>query len=196
VLGSIIFFVDGPLAIFGNCAWLHKPIMKFYDEMREKLKSQNISIPIILGIQKTGQIADFSNLVARELPKNKLLLISDEYRFKYIYSGREMAKNGFGDETYYGQDFIFKTPSGRTFVFGLPYPHPVKRPLTNFKEKREQLSAYPELQRALSSIYHFESDMYENAVVPTALAHKYTSISLAPGGRVLDVFSRSIIKNR
>lgn len=193
VLHSIIFFVDGPLAIFGNCAWLHRPIMQFYSQTFDALKKKDLGTPIIMGLQKTGQIVDFAALATRELKENKLLLITDEYRYKYIYAGRELAKNGFGDETYYGQDFIFKTPSGRTFVFSLPFPSAAKRPSEQFLAAKENLKSYSALNRALSTLYHFESDMYENAVVPIALAHKYTSISLAPGGQVLDLFSRSIV---
>lgn len=35
---------------------------------------------------------------------------------------------------------------------------------------------------------HF-GDLYENSVVPIALARRYTAISLMPGGRVLDIFT-------
>lgn len=35
-----------------------------------------------------------------------------------------------------------------------------------------------------------ESDLYENAVVPIALAHHYTAISLEPGGKVLDLLTK------
>lgn len=33
-------------------------------------------------------------------------------------------------------------------------------------------------------------DLYENAVIPVALAHRHASISLAPGGKVLDLVTR------
>lgn len=193
VLSSIIFFVDGPLAIFGNCAWLHRPIMQFYNQTFSALKKRNLGVPIILGLQKTGLVAEFATLATRDLINGKLLLVSDAYRYKYIYAGRDQAKNGFGDETYYGQDFIFRTPSGRSFVFALPFPTDAKRPANQFVSTKENLRSYPSLDRALAALHHFESDMYENAIVPLALAHKYTSISLAPGGQVLDLFSRSIV---
>jgi len=73
-------------------------------------------------------------------------------------------------------DFIFKTPSGRVFVFALPYPSKSKKPKDTFIKQKENLKSYSLLQKALATLYHFESDMYENAVVPVALAHKYTSI--------------------
>jgi len=193
ILESLVFFVDGPLAIFGNCAWLHRPIMQYYYETFKRLGEMGFEAPIIMGVQKSGQIVDFVNLISEEIEPGKLLLITDEYRYKYIYAGRELAQNGFGYETYYGQDFIFKTPSGRSFVFALPFPAASKSPAESFLRKKEDLKSYANLKRALAALYHFESDMYENALVPIALAHKYTAISLAPGGQVLNLFSRSIV---
>jgi hypothetical protein len=99
----------------------------------------------------------------------------------------------FGDETYYGQDFIFKTANGSWFVFALPYPTGSKRPVGNFVETKERLESYPQLEKALAVIQAFQSDLYNNAVVPIALAHKYTSISLSPGGKILDFLSRTAL---
>ena len=38
------------------------------------------------------------------------------------------------------------------------------------------------------------NDLYEGAVVPIALAQKYTAISLQPGGKILDVLAQTAIK--
>lgn len=35
-----------------------------------------------------------------------------------------------------------------------------------------------------------QTELYRDAVIPIALAHRYTGISLQPGGRVLDVLTR------
>lgn len=194
ILGSTVFFVDGPLALFGTAAWLHRPIMEFNHEVREFLKSKNLDAPTIISLQKTGQVADFSTLLDRDLEKSQLLLLSDDYRYKYVLNGREPSEVCFGDETYYGQDFIFKSETGRCFVFALPYEVGNKRPADKFVSLKERISTYPTLQKALSIIQTFESDLYDNAVVPIALAHKYTSISLSPGGRILDLMSKSLVR--
>jgi hypothetical protein len=196
ILGSTVFFIDGPLALFGTSAWLHRPIMEFNHEVREELKSKNLSAPTIISLQKTGQVADFSTLLDRDLAESHLLLLSDDYRYKYVLNGREPAEVCFGDETYYGQDFIFKSETGRCFIFGLPYEVGSKRPTDKFISQKESISSYPNLQKALSIIQTFESDLYDNAVVPIALAHKYTSISLSPGGRILDLMSKSLVKGK
>jgi len=98
-------------------------------------------------------------------------------------------------ETYYGQDFIFKTSNGRTFVMALPYPYAAKElPGRDFIKEKIKLENYPNLPQALKLINYLESDLYENAVVPIVLAHRFTAISLKPGGRVLDLLTRKSLQ--
>lgn len=195
LLGSIAFFVDGPLAVFGNGAWLHGSIMRYLATVNHRLRTDGKPNILIIGLQKTGQIADHTNLIESFLPVNRIFAIDDEYRYKHIIGGRNPAGNGFGYETYYGQDFIYKTPSGRKFVFALPYPFSSKDESdTDFMNSKTEMGRYSELPRALALISEFESDLYENAVVPIALAHRYTAISLSPGGRVLDILTRESLQ--
>ena len=196
ILGETIFFIDGPLALFGTAASFHKPIMEFLFEANSTLAEQGIGAPLVISLQKTGQVVDFVTAVEEKLERSSLLLLSDNYRYNYILNGRKSADICFGDETYYGQDFIFKTDNGSWFVFALPYPEKSKRPVEGFVNKKERLDSYPQLEKALSVIQTFESDLYSNAVVPIALAHKYTSISLSPGGKILDFLSRSALNSK
>jgi hypothetical protein len=95
----------------------------------------------------------------------------------------------FGLETHYGQDFIYKSSTGRVFALSLLYPI-TKDPRASFVRAKCDLSLYPTLPRALRVLTEFESAMYENASIPIVLAHRYTAISLVPGGRVLDILMR------
>ncbi len=194
LLSGISFFVDGPLAIFGTSAWLHRSILILLQEVNNKLAKYD-QLPLsIIGLQKTGQVVDHVNLIDRFVPNNRLLAIDDEYRYKFILSGRDPAGNGFGFETYYGQDFIYKTKNGRTFVFGLPYPWTSKEnSALGFLREKVKFENYPQLFQALQLITYLESDLYENAVVPIALAHRFTAISLQPGGRVLDLLTKNAL---
>lgn len=195
LLSSMAFFVDGPLAVFGNGAWLHGSIMRYLSNINHHLRTNNKPNVLIIGLQKTGQIADHTNLIESFLPVNRIFAIDDSYRYKHIVGGRNPAGNGFGYETYYGQDFIYKTPSGRKFIFALPYPFSSKDESdTDFISSKTEMGRYSELPRALALISEFESDLYENAVVPIALAHRYTAISLSPGGRVLDILTRESLQ--
>jgi hypothetical protein len=194
-LASLAFFIDGPLAVFGTGAWLHYTIMRALDEVNERLLESGRSRILIIGLQKSGQVVDHVSLIERYIHSGHIFAIDDEYRYRYILSGREEAGNGFGSETYYGQDFIYKTPSGKLFVFALPYPFASKQtPGIDFIHAKTETRRYPELSLALALIRHFESDLYQNAVIPIALAHRYTAISLVPGGRVLDLLTREALQ--
>lgn len=190
-LSKIAFFVDDPLAIYGTPAWLHRSIMIYLHEVNTKLAKHRQPPLLIIGLQKTGQIVDYVRLIDRFLPANRLFAVEDDYRYKYILANREPSKGGFGFETYYGQDFIFKTSQGRTFVFALPYPFPSKEePGSNFVREKTEWARYPTLPTAIQLLEDLQTELYRDAVVPIALAHRYTAISLQPGGRVLDLLTR------
>lgn len=190
-LSSTVFFLDGPLAVFGNGAWLHSSIMRFLDNLKIQLAQLGHEAVLLIGLQKTGQVVDHIRLIDRFLSPNRIYAIEDEYRYKYILAGRDPSSNGFGSETYYGQDFVYKTLSGRVFVFGIPYPFGTKQISgLDFTKAKTELGRYAALAKTLALINHFETDLYQNAVVPIALAHRYTAISLSPGGRVLDLMTR------
>ncbi|MFH1905962.1 MAG: DNA double-strand break repair nuclease NurA [Chloroflexota bacterium] len=195
LLSEMAFFVDGPLAVFGTPAWMHRSTMIFLQEVNRKLAKHGQPPLTIIGLQKTGQVVDHVTLIDRYIPNNRILAIDDDYRYKFILSGRDPSGNGFGFETYYGQDFIYKTPNGRTFVFALPYPYASKdAPGVDFIREKVKFENYPQLPQALKLITYLESDLYENAVVPIALAHRFTAISFRPGGRVLDLLTRTLLK--
>lgn len=193
-LARVAFFLDGPLAIFGNCAWLSKPLMRYYSSINQRLRDAGFCDLTILGLQKTGQLADYFGLIGKHIPNNTVFPVDDAYRYKYVIASREPSKTGFGDETYYGQDFLFKTESGRRFVVAIPYPFSEKgkTQARGFHELKTDVSRYPGLARTLELIRNFETDLYTNAVIPVALAHRYTAISAMPGGKVLDLLSKGL----
>ncbi|BAZ27568.1 hypothetical protein NIES4073_84910 [Kalymmatonema gypsitolerans NIES-4073] len=194
-LGSLAFFVDRPLAIFGTAAWLHRSIMLYLAEVNERLRKIHQPQLLIIGLQKSGQVVDHVSLIERFVQPNQIFAIDDGYRYRYIAPGRDRSQKGFGDETYYGQDFIYKTDSGRSFVFALPYTF-ASKDSGNFVQVKTEIHRYSNLPRVIALINHFECDLYENALIPIALAHKHTAISLVPGGRVLDILTREALQKK
>lgn len=192
VLGKTVFFVDNPLAIFGNGAWLHACIMQFFHAVQEALKKKAIRPPLVIGLQKTGQLVDFGSLIGNVLKPGTFFAVTDEFREQYI--GTAKSKNGFGSESYYGQDFYVKTHSGKLFVLCLPYPFPAKVSHGfHFDSEKAKRGNYSDLGRACALIEEVETDLWRNALAPIALAHRYTAISLVPSGRILDILGKSLI---
>lgn len=193
VLSSLAVFVDGPLAVFGQGAWLHAPILRFLGGVNGRLAAIGAPPLLVIGIQKTGQVVEHVLAIERFLPNNRIYAIADDYRYEHILAGREPSQQGFGSETYYGQDFIYKTPTGKVFVFAIPYPVTSKDELPEFAKQKVELGRYANLGRAVDLVTRLETDLYENAVIPIALAHRFTAISLRPGGRVLDVLTQTAL---
>jgi hypothetical protein len=81
------------------------------------------------------------------------------------------------------------------FVLAIPpYPFVSKDPASEFNARKTNINEYESLSRALALIQHFETDLYANAVIPIAAAHRYTAISLVPGGRVLDLLTERALE--
>lgn len=197
MLSELFFVMDGPLAIFGEPAKLSQRLQRLICEVNRELVSEGRGQMLVLGLQKTGGLMDHAKLLEKYLPKGSLRVVDDDYRNTYITGGDSPAAN-FGNETYYGQDFIFRTERGRIFNFAIPYPFPDKSyggGGAGFAKAKIEISRYGNLIRqACDLIRHFEMDLYESAIVPVALAHRHASISLVPGGKVLDVMVRSSLK--
>lgn len=197
-LSELAFFVDGQLAIHGTAAWLHGSIMRYLHDINMKLATAGFDTRVlVIGLQKTGAVVDHITIMDRFLPRNRIFAVNDDYRYTYVRAGKDPAGKTFGYETHYGQDFVYKTPSGRVFVLALPYPFDSKHPDSiDFKTAKADPSRYPELDRALTLVHHFESDLYQNALIPIALAHRYTAISLEPGGRVLNLLTNKALQQK
>jgi hypothetical protein len=196
-LSKIAFVIDGPLALFGEPAKLHPRLMRLLHMANDKLRTLKAEPLLVVGLQKTGGVMDHARLLERFLPSGVLRVIDDTYRHTFI-TGSDTPSANFGNETYYGQDFLFKTERGRIFNFALPYPFPSKEATGDgvpFAKAKAQSERYESLiARACDLIRHFELDLYDNAIVPVALAHRHASISLVPGGKVLDVLAKAGLK--
>lgn len=193
-LSKMAFVMDGPLAIFGQPAKLHARIMEFLYKVNVRLAELKLEPLLVMGLQKTGEVMDHANLISRFLPAGAFRVLDDTYRNEYI-KGSEVPAANFGNETYYGQDFLFKTERGRMFNFAIPYMTVSKdnvRGGERFAEQKIKIESYGSLiGRACDFIRHFELDLYESAIVPVALAHRHASISIVPGGKVLDIITKA-----
>lgn len=193
-LAKMAFVMDGPLAIFGQPAKLHARIMSFLQLVNNRLKELKLEPLLVIGLQKTGQVMDHALLLNKFLPNGVIRFVDDDYRNKYIKGGDSPITN-FGNETYYGQDFLFKTERGRIFNFAVPYPFSSKGRSNEqkaFAIDKVEIANYGSLvERACELIRHFELDLYESAIVPVALAHRHASISITPGGKVLDIITKT-----
>ena len=62
--------------------------------------------------------------------------------------------------------------------------------------EKANIMNYKNIEVYTNLLNDFECELFENSLIPTVLAHKYTAISLAPGSKVLDLLAKSNILNQ
>ncbi|MHB8177694.1 MAG: hypothetical protein ACYDA5_11805 [Vulcanimicrobiaceae bacterium] len=185
ILSNFAFVMDGPLSISGEAAKFHAPIMSLINQLQIDMIAQKLAPPLIMGLTKTGMSVEHFMVRKEAVPDGIAFPLTDEYRYTNIVGGNVRTRP-FGEEFYYGQDVLLKTDEGRQFLISLPYPWDSKQE-QGFKKNRFDLTHYRNVDTAIGIINMFQSDLYENSMVPVILAHEYASISLTPGGKILDL---------
>jgi hypothetical protein len=174
LLNHVLFIKDGPLAFFGQTANMHKP-------MRELIKYLFKDCNIFLaGLEKSGPFVEHADEIADRLGCGSALILDNDYIYNYIIPGKADLTNPYGRTTYYGNKLIFKTLKGRVYVVSVP----TKEIIANPKESDLQ-----NLNAILTNIEMLKCDMYDNALLPLALANKLVSLANHPSSRILQKFS-------
>ncbi|GMV36940.1 MAG: hypothetical protein AMXMBFR61_14480 [Fimbriimonadales bacterium] len=186
VLGSVGFVLDGPLALFGPQAWLHKPLLAFLSALETSLVAKNLACPIIVGIEKSGQFAEHAAAIGGLIPVGRLMRLPDEYIYRHILTFRAPPGAPFGRDTYYGQKFFYKTSQAKMLTITIP-----KRSCGGTPP--DDPNCYPILANSLALLDRLGTSLYEDALIPVALAHNFASIPLRTGTKVLTLMSREAL---
>jgi hypothetical protein len=186
VLGSVAFVMDGPLALFGPQAWLHGAILAFYHSLVRTLTRHSHRVPVLIGIEKTGQFAEHAAAISDRIPRGSVMTLPDSYIFQRILTSRPPAGTTYGRDTYYGQKFFYKTAQDKLLTMTIPKPETT---VPDF----HSVQHYPDMGKTLLLLDRIGTSLYENAVIPIALAHSFASIPLRTGTRVLTLLSQQSI---
>jgi hypothetical protein len=179
MLGQILFIKDGPLAFFGQTANMHRP-------MRELVKYLLDHNDLYLaGLEKSGSFVEHADEIIGKLDPGTVLILDNDYIYRYVLPGKADPANPYGRTTYYSNKLIFKTSRGRVYVVSLPTRQSLAYPTEDDLEN---------LLEILTNIEKLRCDMYDNALVPVALANKLVSLANHPSSRILQKFAVDAIR--
>jgi hypothetical protein len=94
----------------------------------------------------------------------------------------------YGDATYFGRKFFYKTKSGARLVASLPFLKEDHRDMN-----RAEQSQYPRLADAISLLDELVSSRFANAFTPLVLANSEAAIPLSLGSKVLEKLAKELI---
>lgn len=189
LIGEILFVKDGPLAFFGQTAPLSAPfreLAKFLSNQPdpETKNGSNRALLNVVGLEKSGAFVDHAIQIESQIPAATLLPLSNDYIYKYIIPGDPSSPDPYGGNTYWGAKLIFKAIDGNVYVATVP---------TGDFQLSPKVTDYLNLPDILGVLGLLRCSMYDNALVPIALANKLVSLSDFPSSRILESFARATI---
>ena len=176
LLKEIFFFKDGPLGFFGQTANMHKPMLNLVAFVQQQHQAL-----YLVGLEKSGIFVEHAKEIAHLLKPGQILLLDNNYIYKYITPGKANSKKAYAHTSYYGQKLIFKTPESAVYVVTVPVTELSSHPMA---------SSLKGLQILLTNVAKLRCDMYDNAILPIALANKLVSLSNRPSAGILLRFAQ------
>lgn len=174
LLREMFFLKDGPLAFFGQTANMHKPMRSL---VRYLVATHDL---FLAGVEKSGPFVEHAAAIARLLPNGSALLLDNEYIYRYIIPGAAGTEGAYGRTTYYGNKIIFKSRDASLYVVTLP---------TTEVHLSPNPSDFSNLWEVLTLLEKLRCDMFDDALIPVALANKLVSLSNRPSTQILQRFA-------
>jgi hypothetical protein len=194
ILKRVGFVIDGPLAVFGHPAWLKDAISKELQRINRLVRKTCGTDLLVLGIEKTGAFMEhFVRLDTSpegspgHFPSGTVLLLTDRYIKDHIILSQ--SERPYGDQTYFGRKFFYKTRSGARIVGMTPFYEDAHMDLSTARSDQ-----FPRLADVLALLDALVSSRYPDAVVPLVEAHAQAAIAQGMGTRVLEQLAKALIE--
>jgi len=173
-----LLLMDRPTGFFGNTSRL---IMPMLDLMRWLFGTTGI---FMAGLEKSGAFVEHAQQIQKVMPASSFLVLGNDYIYKYVTPPSANTTRPYGETSYYGHKVIFKTGGGHMYVVSLPVAQLKAEPT---------VQDVPCLADVLTHVEQLKCDMYENALLPIALANKLVSLSAVPSSKILESFAKASI---
>lgn len=177
-LSRALLLLDRPTGFFGNTSRLVEPMLDLVNFLFEK---ESI---FMAGLEKSGAFVNHAHLIRDIMPPSSFIILDNDYINKYISPLQENSNRPYASTSYYGHKIIFKTRHNNMYVVSLPVTKLQTAPT---------IEDIPNLPEILTHIEQLKCDMYENALLPIALANRLVSLSNIPSSKILAKFARSTI---
>lgn len=177
LVDRFLFVKDGPLSFGGETANMHKPMQALLTYLN---KSNKINL---VGVETTGTFVDHARQIKDKLNPGQVFLLNNEHIYTYIQVGNHKEQQ-YGSTSYYSGKFIYKSFDERVYVLTLP----VENHITYYNQP--ELTDLKNIQEILMNIDKLRCDIYENALIPVAVANKLISLTNHPSSNILERFAK------
>jgi hypothetical protein len=192
-LAKLAFFVDGPLGVFGPPAWLSAAISRELKRLNSCVRRETGSDILMVGIEKSGNfVSHFDEIDPSEtagefrFKTRSYMLLTDKYIKQRI--ALSDSDRRYGQDTYFGRKFFYKTASGARIVGSIPF-------LTEEQDTLEtdDPSLYPQFGNVCAILDALVSSRFPNSLSPLISAHAHAAIPLHLGAKVLQQLAQALM---
>ena len=160
---------------------MHKPVRKLCNYL---IENNNL---FLAGLEKSGAFVEHAEEIKNKLKPGQALLLNNEHIYTFILPGDPNNPEPYARTSYYSCKIIFKSRDERMHVITIPV------------DKAEivlnpQRTDFHNLDVILSNIENLRCDMYDNSIIPIALANKLISLSNHPSTSILEKFVKKTVK--
>jgi hypothetical protein len=148
---------------------------------------------IILGIEKAGTfVAHFEEIDRTEagdprFSSRSYFLPTDRYiKERIIFS---MSTKRYGEDTYFGRKFFYKSAGGARIVANIPFLTDAQDTLAS-----DDVTLYPQFPTVCRLLDKLVSARFPNALSPIVSAHAHAAIPLQLGAKVLQQLARALMR--
>lgn len=180
LMRNILFIKDGPLAFFGLVAPLYRPMRDLVEYLLSEPAGPTGPAMRLVGLEKSGAFVEHAAAMQDRMIPGSYMVLGDEYIRRYIVPGDAAAI--YGQNTYYGQKVLFRALGGEMHVATIPARSYLASP---------KPADIPHLEEILTLIAELRCSMYDNSLIPVALANKLVSLSDFPSQQILKTFAKA-----
>jgi hypothetical protein len=185
ILREVLFIKDGPLSFFGMTSPLSKPmrnLVSFLGTWADPGRAgETMSLLNAVGLEKSGAFVEHALQIADRMEPQTVLVLSNEYIYRYVIPGDPNNADPYGSNTYWGSKLIYKAGDGNVYVATVP---------TDGFKRTPTYEDFFNLSELLAVLGTLRCSMYDNALIPVALANKLVSLSEFPSSRILETFAK------
>lgn len=177
LVDRFLFVKDGPLSFGGETANMHKPMQALLTYLNKNNKIN------LVGVETSGAFVDHAKQIKDKLNPGQVFLLNNEHIYTYIQVGNHKEQQ-YGSTSYYSGKFIYKSFDERIYVLTLPVEN------HNTYYNQPELTDLKNIEEILMNIDKLRCDIYENALIPVAVANKLISLTNHPSSNILERFAK------
>jgi len=147
------------------------------------LKKYNL---FLAGLEKSGAFVEHADEISARLKPGEILLLDNDYIYKYIIPGKADPDKPYARTSYYGGKLVYKSKDERIYVVTIPVSDET---VVLAPEKGD----FHNIDIILHNIEKLKCDMYDSSLIPVALVNKLVSLADHPSSVILEKFAKTSI---